>query len=284
MGDFSSREDDDYDVDGVDVGPNGDLNDSDEDGANADVDFDTDDESGAPNGAKRKRQRADADKAVARPKGHKSKAFKSAKNPERNRGERAQMYANKFNAEIKLRQDIYIEIHGRMIHNLNKEERAKLRLEPVMQQERLLAQQELLESLKRGWYNARNAIDLRACEALPIRMMERMVERLSCDMNGKRGVIAVARSTKDSYLTVQSNNVNGIRPGQKLLVPRIFPDASHVRGAADRILDGRRLFLAVDMDGAAWDVTRIGRDLLGMLAADDNLIMLPAGKMRGCCS
>ena len=90
--------------------------------------------------------------------------------------------------------------------------------------------------MKRECFNALNAIDIRACEALPVRQMRRMVERLCLDENGKRRVLAEPPSYKGKYnpLTQSSNREQGIKENGKGLRPAYyFPDHSAMVAAAD---------------------------------------------------
>ena len=213
---------------------------------------------------------------------HKSAPTGHARNPERARQKRVALWVAEVKAILNTKSDIKIDVLVRVILDLTKEERAELRATGPILQERYLAKRDLVEFLVSECFNALHAIDLRACEALPVRQMERMVQRLCCDAEGKRRLICEPPSYagRGNPLTRDSNRDQGIPDQKKLYVPRIFPTPPEVRAAADRVLDGRRLLLAVDFDGAAWDVTRMAYDLLAMLAKGNNLIDLPTGQLR----
>jgi hypothetical protein len=213
---------------------------------------------------------------------HASRPTGAAKHPERAKQKRVNQYVAEVKAILNTKTDIKIDVLVKVLVDMTAQERADLRATGPMKQEWYLAKLEVVDYLTKECFNALNAIDLRACEALPVRQMERMVQRLCCDEEGRRRMLAEPPSYagKDNPLTQKSNREQGIKEGRKLYVPRIFPSAPEVRAAADRVLDGRRLFLAVDFDGAAWDVTRMASDLLAMLAKGKNLINLPTGQLR----
>jgi len=88
---------------------------------------------------------------------------------------------------------------------------------------------------------------------------------------------------KDNPLTqMKSSREQGIIQGgpQAVRASHLPVASGGARCGRPRVLDGRRLFLAVDFDGAAWDVTRMASDLLAMLAKGNNLIDLPTGQLR----
>ena len=279
-------------MEGVYVGPDGNLAGDSEDEAMASDEWSRDEMSGdgddedeedrgtteQPKAKKPKQSQAGpkVDGRIA------SAARKGAKHPEYNRYKRSNALAYDIGGQLSLRGDIKILTLAKILIGLSAEERAELRTTGPMLQEWYLAKRETVTFLEERCFNALNAIDIRSCEAMAVRTMQRIVERLCCDEAGKRIALGEAPSTKGEYnpLTQKSNFEQGIKPDKKLYVPRVFPHHAKVVAAADRVLDGRRLFLAVDFDGAAWDVTRMASDLLGMLAGDDNLIALPAGEMR----
>ena len=179
---------------------------------------------------------------------------KDAKNPERNFAKRAQEYANQITAALKLRPDIKIETLGRVLANLDKEERTALRVHGVMEQEWYLAKRECVRDLEKLCFNALHAVDLRANEALPVRVMARIADRLSCDDSGERIVLARPPIYTGAYnpLTQKSNRDAGIHDTEKgVLGPRCFPRHSLVVSSMNKVLEGRKLHLAFDLTSRA---------------------------------
>ena len=189
-----------------------------------------------------------------RPLGHRSQARKGTKNPEKNAAQRANQYAVLIKHQLDLREDIKIDILNRLLLKLSKEERAALRKLHAMEQEHYLASRDTVEFMEKECFTALNAIDLRACEALAARCMETINQRLTCDAAGKRRVIRrpPCYSGDLNPLTQRSNREQGILWEKKAVtMPRIFPTWPKVVKAADSVLEGRRLHLATDFDGAA---------------------------------
>eukprot|EP00966_Prymnesium_polylepis_P288177 6656057-Prymnesium_polylepis.1 len=96
--------------------------------------------------------------------------------------------------------------------NLNQKERVELRALHAIQQEHYIAKRDCVEFLERECFNALNSIDLRACEALSIRLMDRLRERLACDEHGERRVICRPPQYTGigNPLTQKSNREQGI--------------------------------------------------------------------------
>ena len=214
---------------------------------------------------------------------HSSTQFESAQNPQRNAAQRAQEYSKRVMASLNMRADIKIDVLNRVILQLSSLERAKLREQGAMQQEVYLAKRDLVEDMKVKCFNALNAIDLRACEALPVRQMQRIADRLSQDEDGKRMVLCKPPDYKGAYnpLTQKSNREQGIKYENKsVLMPRIFPRHSQVVAAGRRVIDGRTLYLADDFDGAAWNFLEVADDLLSLLEGDSNMLVLPPSVKR----
>jgi hypothetical protein len=63
-------------------------------------------------------------------------------------------------------------------------------------------------------------------------------------------------------------------------MPYVFAHSKGLKVAADQVLAGRRLHLAHDFDGAAWDMYESMRDILKQLECDNNILTLPADVMR----
>ena len=127
------------------------------------------------------------------------------------------------------------------------------------------------------------AIDLRSNEALPVRVMERISNRLIHDDDGHR--IVICRPPRidgpNNPVTRKSNREQGIRwQGNAVLVPRVFPPPDAVRKAADRVLEGNTLYLAREYDGAGWCMIQLAKELLEQLERDKNLLQLPEGAKR----
>ena len=214
-----------------------------------------------------------------------SKASKrgDVKHPEKNAAERAQVYARRFSKALDLRADIKISVLCRVILSLSPEERAELRQCPAMQQEWYLAQRDCVTRLEKQCFNALNAIDLRACEAMPVRMMQRIADRLSCDESGKRILICRPPTYKGAFnpLTQKSNREQGIKWEDKaVLAPRVFPAHAAIVAAGERVLEGQKLHLAHDFDGAAWCFLDLADDILSQLERDANMLVLPPSVMR----
>ena len=208
---------------------------------------------------------------------------KNTKNPERNHAQRAQELANQITASLLLRPDCKIEALARVIADLDELERIALRKCGVTQQEHYIAKREVIRDLEKRCFNALHAVDLRANEALPVRVMERIADRLSCDDSGERIVLARPPIYTGAYnpLTRASNRAAGIHDTEKgVLAPRIFPRHQLVVSAMNNVLAGRKLHLAFDFDGAAWDFLQSADDLLKQLDRDANLLPLLNGTLR----
>ena len=185
--------------------------------------------------------------------------------------------------ELSLRPDIRADVLNRVMLKLNQKERVDLRALHAIQQEHYIAKRDCIELLERECFNALNSIDLRSCEALSIRLMNRIRERLACDENGNRRVICRPPSYSGigNPLTRESNRQQGILWEHKaVLVPYVFRNSQQMKRAADLVLEGRTLHLAFDFDGAAWDLWDQARDLFQQLERDGNLLELPAGVLR----
>ena len=201
----------------------------------------------------------------------------------RNRADRSRKYAARFKAALDLRSDIKIDVLCRVILQLSKEERAELRKTCAMLQEIYIAKRDCVDFLETECFNALNAIDLRACEAMSVRMMVNISQRMACDENGKRKEICRPPDYHGAYnpLTRESNREQGIKwEGKAVYAPFVFPHHGKVVAAGRRVLDGRQLHLAMDFDGAAWDFIATCDDLLAMLEGDDNLLVLPPSVRR----
>eukprot|EP00966_Prymnesium_polylepis_P217894 5042515-Prymnesium_polylepis.2 len=100
--------------------------------------------------------------------------------------------------------------------------RTKLRSLHAMQQEWYLAKRDCVEFLERECFNALHSVDLRACEALSIRLIDNIRERFACNPDGSRIVIARPPSYegKGNPLTQRSNRACGINwEGKAVLAP-----------------------------------------------------------------
>ena len=268
MADISESENDD-EVDGVWVGPDAYEGDSEEDWHEM---------RRPPQGAgKKRRVSPEAEqKDRAQPKGRKSHGRSTTSDFQK--AKRAQRIAHEHIDRLNLRADIKLEILERILLSLKPAEVEELRGKGYMQMEWYVCRREFLRWLGKECFNAFNAIDLRACEAMPSRQMARISERLTCDEYGKRKLVCAPPTHKGAFNPLKKEHLKarGIYQERKLYMTPVFPCHAKIVAAGDRILDGRRLFLAADFDGAAWDVTGIARLLLNQLAKDDNLLPLPA--------
>jgi hypothetical protein len=208
----------------------------------------------------------------------------NAKNPELNRAKRAREWAVATWKGLQLRPDIIVDVLNRVIIMLDKEQRAELREMGAMQQEWYLAYRDCVGTLERECFNALHAIDLRACEALSARMMDRTASRLRIDpATGKPRILRSPPLYGGSFnpLTQASNREQGIKSEAKMVVaPRIFPHYGKIVAAADLVLAGRTLHLGVDLDGAAWDLIKMASDLLRQLDHDANIAPLVNRELR----
>jgi hypothetical protein len=260
------------------------MSDVDSDGHADDEDEDDEDETAERGARKRKKIGAGAATGVVgEGKGRKSKPHKDCQNPARAAQRRAQGVVSKIMYELSLRPDIRADCLNRVMLNLSQQERVELRALHAIQQEHYIAKRDCVEFLERECFNALNSIDLRACEALSIRLMDRLRERLACDEHGNRRVICRPPQYTGigNPLTQKSNREQGILWEHKaVLVPYIFRNSQQMKKAADLVLEGRTLHLAFDFDGAAWDLFDQARDLLRQLEYDGNLLVLPPGVLR----
>lgn len=214
--------------------------------------------------------------------GRKSSARVMCQHPEAAAARREQRVAKKIQKELSLRGDIKMKILNRVILSLSKEERDELRQLAAMQQEHYVAKRSAVEFMQEHCFNALHAIDLRACEALPLRCMMAIRERLACTPDGQRIVIARPPQSAGRHnpLTYKSNKEQGIKYEHRgICMPYVFPDANGIAAAANRVLLGRQLHLAIDFDGAAWDLWDAMRDLLAQLERHQNLIELPQDQL-----
>jgi hypothetical protein len=244
LSDLEDLEDDDLDDD-ADAGRDADERDADEQPAAAATAGATEE------GPTKKRQKKTAKPVFGV---HKSKQQANAKDPERNAAQRAAEYTKRVKAALDLRADIKIDVLNRLVLSLSSLERAQLRAMGAMQQEHYVAQRSAVDKLQTHCYNALNGVDLRACEALPVRLMQRMADRLSTDEDGKRVVLCKPPDYKGKYnpVTRKSNREQGIKSeGKAVMAPRIFPRHGAIVAAGRRVIDGRTLHLATDFDGAA---------------------------------
>lgn len=250
-----------------------------EDADNEEEDSD-DDEAHKP----RKRSRgADSARVVGAGWKRKSKPHKDTKFPERAAQRRAQGVVTKILWELSQRPDIRADVLNRVILRLSKEEREELRSLGAIQQENYLAKRDCVDFLERECFNALHSIDLRACEALSIRLLRRISDRFACDSTGKRRVIARPPDFTGiaNPVTRKSNREQGILwEHRAVLAPFCFRNSSQMKAAADAVLEGRTLHLSHDFDGAAWDLWEQARDLLEQLERDGNLVELPVGAIR----
>ena len=204
-------------------------------------------------------------------------------NAQRNAADRARLYAARFKKALDLRADIKVDVLCRVILLLSETERQQLRETCALQQEIYVAKRDCVEFLQQHCFNALNAIDLRACEALAVRCMQRIAYRMSHDEAGKRIVVCQPPNYTGLFnpLTRQSNRDCGIKWEHKaVLAPLVFPRHSEIVAAGQRVLDGRKLHLAFEFDGAAWDFLVCADDLLAMLERDVNILTLPPGVKR----
>ena len=226
------------------------MSDVDSDGHADDEDEDDEDQTAERGARKRKRVGAGAAKAVVgEGKGRKSKPHKDCQNPARAAQRRAQGVVSKIMYELSLRPDIRADCLNRVMLNLDQQERADLRALHAIQQEHYIAKRDCVEFLERDCFNALNSVDLRACEALSTRLMDRLRERLACDEHGKRRVICRPPQYTGigNPLTQKSNREQGILWEHKaVLVPYIFRNSQQMKKAADLVLEGRTLHLAFD--------------------------------------
>lgn len=182
-----------------------------------------------------------------------------------------------------LRPDILAEIINRLIHKLNPGDRARLRKMTSMQQEQYLAVREAVDTMERECFNARNSVDLRTNEAMPISTTNKIRDVFCKDKDGKRVVLASAPDFRGDCnpLTRENNIQQGIKWAKgQVRVPFPFKNSAQIRAAGKDVIAGRTLHLADDIDGAAWDALDMGADVLHQAAKDNNLLELPKGEMR----
>ena len=246
-----------------------------EDDADDEMEADNDDPPGAVKRKQSEKEEPDGKR--------KSKAHTDCKNPVEAEARRIRRIGRKMLRELDLRADIKIKVLNWVVLNLSGDERSAFRDLGAMEQEHYIAKRDCVDFLESHCFNALNSIDLRACEALSIRLINTIRERLACGADGKRLVICRPPSYTGAGnpLTQKSNREQGIKWEQKaVLVPFVFRNSSQIKAAADRVLDGRTLHLAYDFDGAAWDLWEQARDLLVQLEGDRNLLSLPTGVLR----
>ena len=234
-------------------------------------------------GQRRQRRQSAHESAPGTKRLRKSKPRRCARDPVRAATRRGQRILKEVKQLLELRADRKLDVINRLILSLNKQERAELRELGAMQQERYLGIRDAVKFMEERCFNALNSIDLRACEALPIRTMMKIRERLACDAEGKRVVLArpPPYTGAGNPVTQVSNRENGIKWEHKAIcVPFVFRDPAQIRAALDKVLEGRTLHLAADFDAAAWELLEMARTLLNQLARDNNLLKLPPGELR----
>ena len=213
----------------------------------------------------------------------KSRPHKDAKDPVEAKARRVRRIGRKILRELQLRADIKMEVLNWVILQLEKADRDDLRGLGALQQEHYVAKRDCVDFLERECFNALNSLDLRACEALSIRLINTIRERFACNADGTRRIICrpPAYVGKGNPLTQKSNRAVGIKWERKaVLVPYVFRNSKQMQAAAHGVLEGRTLHLAHDFDGAAWDLWEQARDLLGQLERQSNILELPACVLR----
>ena len=213
----------------------------------------------------------------------KSKPRKEGKDPERAAARRAQRVMKEIHRLLNLRADVKIDVINRLLIKLTKAERAELRGMGAMMQEQYIAVREAVTRMEKENFNAINSIDIRSTEALAIRPMMAIRERLACDAEGKRIVLIKPPhyQGKNNPLTRKSNRDQGIYYEHKnICVPYVFRNPKQIAAALSTVLDGHTLQLSYDFDAAAWDMWDMARNLLLQLEHDKNLLELPAGTLR----
>ena len=147
-----------------------------------------DEEDGAdtPSAASSAAKAARAEKSDGK---RKSSSHKDCKNPGEAAERRIRRIGLKLKRELDLRADIKPEVLNWLILDMQKEERASLRKLGAMEQEHYLAKRDCVDFLETNCYNAFNSVDLRANEALSIRLINTIRERLACGPDGKRLII-----------------------------------------------------------------------------------------------
>ena len=142
----------------------------------------------------------------------KSKPRKEGKDPEHAAARRARRVLKEINRLLNLRADVKIGVINMLLIKLTKAERAELRGMGAMMQEQYIAVREAVTRMEKENFNAINSIDIRSTEALAIRPMMAIRERLACDAEGKRIVLIKPPhyQGKNNPLTRKSNRDQGI--------------------------------------------------------------------------
>ena len=213
----------------------------------------------------------------------KSKTRVACKDPFRAEQRRSSKLMVEINRLINLRPDVKVQVVNKLVLSLQKEERADLRGMGAVMQERCVAVRDAVVTMEKENFNALNSIDLRSTLAMPLSTMMTVRERLACDMNGNRMVLArpPPYTGKGNPVTQKSNREQGIKWEQKnICVPYVFKNPKQIAQALDRVLEGHTLHLSFDFDAAAWDMWEMAHSLLTQLEFDKNLLELPEGVLR----